>query len=225
MSDRAARTVLTAGFAAFWLALAVAPTSRADWALENALVLGLAVVLVLLRRRVALSRTASACLVAFLCLHTVGAHYTYSLVPYDRWIELGLGSATSLAMERNHFDRLVHFAYGVLLLWPVREALTQTTGVRGGWSYALAATMMLSLSGLYEIVEWLAAVAFGGDLGIAYVGAQGDVWDAQKDMGLAASGLAVALSIAALRGAVRRRRSASAARRVALRGEEWRSAS
>ena len=86
----------------------------------------------------------------------------------------------------------MHFAYGLLLTYPVRQVVVRVTGLRGFWGYFLPMDLTMSSSASYELIEWGAAVVFGGDLGIAYVGAQGDPWDAQKDMSLAALGAMLA---------------------------------
>jgi putative membrane protein len=189
-----------------WLVLAIAPHNRHDWALENALTLGLIAALVLLHRRLALSATAYTALFLFLSLHSVGAHYTYSLVPYDEWARAVTGHSISDAFgwERNHFDRLVHFAYGFLLAVPIREVLVRLAGIRGVWSYYLPLAVTSSTSADYELIEWAAAMVFGGDLGVAYLGTQGDVWDAQKDMGLAAGGALLSMILLAIAHARRR---------------------
>ena len=118
----------------------------------------------------------------FLTLHAVGAHYTYSEVPYDAWFTALTGKSLNqtLGWQRNNFDRMVHFLYGLLLTQPVREGLVYATGLRGFWGYFLPMDLTMSSSATYELIEWGAATVFGGDLGVAYVGAQGDVWDAQK---------------------------------------------
>jgi putative membrane protein len=189
-----------------WLVLAIAPHNRQDWALENALSLGLIAALALLHRRLALSATAYTALFLFLSLHSVGAHYTYSLVPYDEWARALTGHSVSdaLGWERNHFDRLVHFAYGFLLAVPIREVLVRLAGVRGAWSYYLPLAVTSSTSADYELIEWAAATVFGGDLGVAYLGTQGDVWDAQTDMALAAGGALLSMILLAIAHARRR---------------------
>jgi putative membrane protein len=130
----------------------------------------------------------------FLCLHTIGAHYTYSLVPYDEAFRAITGHPLdgSAGTARNHFDRLVHFAYGSLLVLPLREWLMRHAGVRGFWSYFLPIDVVLSTSALYELIEWGAAVLYGGDLGAAFLGTQGDEWDAHKDIALGGLGGLVA---------------------------------
>jgi putative membrane protein len=190
-----------------FVALAIAPYDRADWALENTLPVLFIVCLVLTRNVFPLSRVSYVLLFVFLCLHTVGAHYTYSLVPYDRWCEGLTGRSVSsvVGWERNHFDRFVHLAYGLLVAYPIREVFLRVADARGIWGYILPLDVTLSTSFAYELIEWGAASVFGGELGMAYLGTQGDVWDAHKDMLLAAIGAAVAMStVAAINGCIRR---------------------
>lgn len=199
MTDRRWRHLLMLAFALVWTVAAVAPKYRADWAIENLLVAAFALLLILCRR-VALSRLSATLLFAFLCFHQVGAHYTYSEVPYEGWLQalFPISFAAESGFERNQFDRLVHFLFGLLITLPVREVLLQTSSISGTWSRILPMTVIVALSAAYEIVEWGAAAVLGGDLGIAYVGAQGDVWDAQKDMALAAAGALLAMALTAI---------------------------
>ena len=192
---------LAVAFAIQWLLLAIAPRYRADWAIENALTVLCVAVLAVSYRRVPLSRTSYTCIALFLCVHSLGAHYTYSEVPYDTWFRAVTGRDLGELLEwrRNNFDRMVHFLYGLLLVYPIREVVVRATGLRGFWSYFLPMDLAMSSSATYELIEWGAAVVFGGNLGVAYVGAQGDPWDAQKDMSLAALGaLLSTLAIAAV---------------------------
>lgn len=172
--------------------LGIAPHDRAAWVLENALTLVGVVVLVATRDALPLSRVSYTLIFVFLCLHSVGAHYTYSQVPYDRWFPALAGG------ERNHYDRLVHFAYGLLLAYPIREVFLRVAQVRGFWGYYLPLDVTMATSMLYELIEWGAAEAFGGELGVAYLGSQGDPWDAQKDMALATVGAVLAMLVTAL---------------------------
>lgn len=182
---------LAALFLLWWIACAIGPHDRAAWLLENALSALAVVILVVTARAFPLSRISYTLIFVFLCLHTLGAHYTYSLVPYGdwfRWIDTG---------ERNHYDRFVHFAYGLLIAYPIRELFLRVAGVRGFWGYFLPLDLTMSTSMLYELIEWGAAVIFGGALGAAYLGAQGDPWDAHKDMALASLGALLAMSLTA----------------------------
>lgn len=189
--------VLATVYALVWVALAIAPSDRADWLLENVLVAVAVPALIWSWRRFPLSRLSYTLVFVFLCLHTLGAHYTYSEVPYDAWSRrlLGFSLNEALGFERNHFDRLVHFSYGLLMAYPARELFFRVADARGFWAYFLPLDLMLSTSALFELFEWAAAVWFGGDLGAAYLGTQGDQWDAQKDMALAGLGALIAMSI------------------------------
>jgi putative membrane protein len=182
------------------VALAIAPHDRADWLLENSLLFVGVGVLVATRKALPLSRISYTLIFLFLCLHAFGAHYTYSLVPYDAWWEALTGRTLSslTGWQRNHFDRLVHLCYGLLLAYPVREVFLRVADVRGFWGYYLPLDVVMATSLLYELIEWGAASAFGGDLGVAYLGTQGDPWDAQKDMALATLGAVVAILVTAL---------------------------
>ena len=186
-------------YLAWWVALAIAPKYRADWALENVLVLVALPVLVAIHRD--LSRAALLSVFVFLLLHAVGAHYGYAEVPYDDWSRALFGGSVdeALGLARNHFDRLVHFLYGLLVTPAAVELLRARAQPRAAWGGFLAFTFMAAQAGIYEIIEWFAAEVFGGELGQAYLGTQGDVWDAQKDSGLMVLGSLLALGLLALR--------------------------
>lgn len=189
--------VLWSLFAMWFALLAVQPLDRSTWLLENALVLLLFVVLWFARRQFAPSRRASLLLFVFLCMHEVGSHYTYSKVPYDGWLEALSGHTLRelLGFERNHYDRLLHFSGGLLLAPVLRELFLKTSrlGDFGARVAALGAVMSASL--VYELIEWGAAAVFGGGTGEAYLGTQGDTWDAQKDMALATLGAMITLAL------------------------------
>ncbi len=191
--------ILGAVFLIVWILLALTPHDRHDWALENALVVVIVIYLISTAGRLPMSRISYTLIFVFLCLHEVGAHYTYAEVPYDVWFETVFGRTFNSLMgwERNHFDRLVHFSYGLLLAYPIREVFHRVAQVRGFWGYFLPLDVTMSTSMLFELFEWAAAEIFGGDLGIAYLGTQGDVWDAHKDMGLATLGAVIAMAVTA----------------------------
>jgi len=192
-------SVLLAVLTVWWIALAIEPLDRHDWLLENALLALAVVLLVATYRRFPLSRISYTLILVFLCLHTLGAHYTYAEVPYDGWWA-SLSGVTFNALvgwERNNFDRIVHFSYGLLLAYPIRELFLRVAGVRGFWGYFLPLDLTMSTSMLFELIEWLVAEAFGGELGVAYLGTQGDVWDAHKDMALASLGALIAMGATA----------------------------
>ncbi|TDR41578.1 putative membrane protein [Tahibacter aquaticus] len=182
-------------FAIVWVALAIAPNYRQDWLLENVLVLIAVPLLVAGHGRLPFSNTAYTCLFVFLVLHEVGAHYTYSEVPLPSWMAGAVSDGTA-AVSRNHFDRIVHFLYGVLITPMAVQLLDARAPQRGMWRWLLPWLFVVSHATLFEIVEAAAAGVFGGDLGQAYVGMQGDVWDSQKDSALAAVGAALAVAFA-----------------------------
>lgn len=188
-------------FGLLWVLLAIRPHNRSDWLLENALVALAAGLLLGLRRRLVFSRVSYTLIFLFMCLHQVGAHYTYSEVPYDQWFSALTGRTFNelVGWRRNNFDRVVHFAYGLLLAYPIREVFLRVANVRGFWGYFLPLDLAMSTSMIYELIEWGAAEMFGGELGQAYLGTQGDIWDAHKDMALASLGALLAmLAIAAI---------------------------
>ena len=182
-------------FGLLWAGLAWSPIDRQTWLLENVLVvLGFAT-LWALSRTTPFSKSAILSVLFFLSLHTIGAHFTYSMVPYDEaWVSIGGDSLNQwMDAQRNHYDRFVHFAYGALLMMPLRELMVHRARVRGFWSWFLPFNVILSTSVCYELIEWGAAEMFGGDLGAAFLGIQGDEWDAQRDMALAALGAALVI--------------------------------
>lgn len=182
-------------FAVVFSLLAIAPATREDWLLENLLVVFAVPLLAWGYRRARLSNSAYTLLFVFGVLHEIGAHYQYSDVPYDAWFG-ALSGGRSLDMllgfERNQYDRFLHFLYGLLVTPAAAEIIAERVKPRGFWLFVLPVTFMMSHAAVYELIEWLAASVFGGELGEAYLGTQGDVWDAQKDMALAALGSLIA---------------------------------
>ncbi len=191
--------ILAALFGFWWVALAVHPRYRNPWLLENVPVLAGVVLLAVFHRRLLFSRVSYTLVFVFMCLHQVGAHYTYSEVPYDLWFQHLTGRTFNrlVGWERNNFDRVVHFSYGLLLAYPIREIFLRVVNVRGFWGYFLPLDLTMSTSMLYELLEWATCVVFGGELGQAYLGTQGDEWDAHKDMALASLGALIAMGITA----------------------------
>ena len=181
------RAACLAVYAITWTILAVAPRSRADWVLENLPVFVGVPIAVLGARRFRFSDRAYVQATLFLILHAIGSHDTYSEVPFGFWMRDYLGLA------RNHYDRVVHFAFGLLMLRPMLE-LGLRPGARPGrfgmLYFAVAAVAFWSLG--YEVVEWAVATVVDPAAGIAYLGTQGDVWDAQKDMACAMAGALMA---------------------------------
>ena len=174
---------LLGGLLAWYLVLsgwtAYGPVDREFWAIASILPALLVVGLIAMHRWMPLSTASYVLITAFLSLHTIGVHYTYAQVPIGAWMD------QSLHLGRNHFDRVVHFSFGFLLAYPMEEAFRLLAHVRGWLLYYLPVMTVLGLSGLWEILESWVASSVHPELGITYLGSQGDLWDAQKDIAAA----------------------------------------
>jgi len=181
--------VMVAWLLLLWLVTAIEPFNRRDWLLENLLVFFYIGLLLVTYPRFRFSALSYLLFTIFMSLHLIGAHYTYSEVPFGFWMQDALGLA------RNHYDRVVHFSFGLLIAYPLREWLLRVTGARPGWSYFLAVALVLAFSGFYEVMEGIVAMLVSPELGMAYLGTQGDQWDSQHDTFLAFSGAVVAMLV------------------------------
>lgn len=171
-----------------WIVSAIGAIQPFDWFLESILVMLFVPLLVLTYRRFPLSDLSYTLILIFLCLHLVGAHWAYGAVPIP-WEQWGF--------ERNHYDRVVHFSFGLLMSYPIREAFYRIARARGFWGFFLPLDVTLSFSAVYEIIEWLVAAIVSPEAGAAFVGAQGDLFDPIKDMALAGTGAILTMGIAA----------------------------
>jgi putative membrane protein len=122
-------------------------------------------------------------------IHVIGSHYTYVAVPFGFTLQDWFGA------DRNMYDRLVHFCFGFLLAYPVREVFMRLSRVKGFWSYYFPLDLVGASSAAYEIIEWLTALRVDPAAGLAFLGSQGDVWDAQKDMLIAIVGAVLAMLV------------------------------
>lgn len=181
--------VLVVLYALVWIVTAINPVYPADWLLENVLVILFVSGLVFTYKRFPLSDLSYLLTAVFMTLHAIGAHYTYAETPVGFWMEDVFG------FERNHFDRVVHFCFGLFMAYPIREIFLRVAQSRGFFAYYLPFDVTLAFSGAYEIIEMTAAIVVSPEAGDAYLGTQGDVWDAQKDMGLAALGAVLCMSV------------------------------
>ena len=197
MSHRKYFLILSAVFWVEFLLLAISPHDRSDWALENALVLVFVIIMAISYKKFPLSRISYTLIFVFMSLHEVGAHYTYAKVPYDSFLisQFNFSLNEYMGWDRNHFDRLVHFSYGLLLAYPIRELYRRVANAFGFWGYFFPLELTMATSMMFELFEWGAAELFGGELGMAYLGTQGDIWDAHKDMSLASFGALIAMCI------------------------------
>ena len=184
--------IMTILFLALWTSTLVGTTDLANWFLENALVFVALGALGLTYGRMKFSDLSYLLMFVYLCLHVYGAMHTYAENPIGYWL------MDAFDLERNHYDRIVHFSFGFLLAYPMRElflvALKYPPWV--GWLLPIEITM--SISALYELVEWAVADIFFPAQGLAYLGTQGDIWDAQKDIMLAFTGAILATTLVSL---------------------------
>lgn len=186
------RIGLLAVFAAVWTWAAVRPLHPEDWLLENLLVFLFVPLIVFSGRYFRLSEASYTLLALFTCMHLIGSHYTYAEVPFGFTLQGWFGA------DRNMYDRLVHFSFGLLLAYPVREIFLRVARVKGFWGFYLPLDVTLSFSAIYEIVEWMVAARVNPEAGLAFLGTQGDIWDAQKDMLAAAMGALIAMFVVGL---------------------------
>ena len=162
-------------YAAVFSVCAIAPYDRAVWWAENIPVLIVVGVLVILARNHRFSNTSYMLMSVFIILHTIGGHYTFERVPFD-WVTNFFG------FDRNHFDRLAHFSVG-FYAYPIAEVLMTKRLVRTRWIALLFPIFaIVTIAGMYEIIEWQYATYADAKAGIAMLGSQGDIWDAQKDI-------------------------------------------
>lgn len=179
---------------------AIDPVDRTIWATENLLPLFLVVYLAFTARSFPFSRLSYTLMFIFLCLHQLGAHYTYVNVPYDAALEslTGVSVDRLFGAERNHYDRFAHLAYGLLFAYPLREVVLRLAGVRGFWGYFLPVSLVMSTSLLYEFIEWGIAYKMAPEQGAIFLGTQGDPWDAHWDLLAASVGSLVVMLTAAV---------------------------
>lgn len=178
--------------AVIWIWAAINPLDRQTWMLENILVFIFVPIVILIGKYFPLSDKSYTFITIYMLLHIIGSHYVYDSVPFGYTLQDWLGSS------RNMYDRFVHFAGGLLLVYPIREVFLRIADIKGKFSYYLPIELTLAIAALYEIGEWIAAIVISPDTAQAFLGMQGDVWDAQKDMLMAFIGSVVAMGLLAI---------------------------
>ena len=180
---------LFVAFLAAWIWAAIHPIYPHDWLLENYLVFIFVPVILLLGVYFRLSNLSYGLITIFMILHVIGSHYTYVEVPFGYTLEKWLHA------DRNMYDRLVHFSFGFLLAYPLRETFMRVARAKGFWSYFMPVDLTFAFSAIYEIIEWLTARKVDISAGLAFLGSQGDTWDAQKDMLMAGLGAILTMAV------------------------------
>lgn len=166
------------------------PAGRTSWALEVGPGLAMVAVLMIVYRRLPLSHFVYVCVFLHIQILIYGGYYTYALTPLGNWAK------AAFDLSRNHYDRVGHVALGVFPCFLAREVLLRCTPLqRGGWLFFLVCSVVLAFAAFWELLEWWTALVAAPDVGVAFLGSQGDVWDAQWDMLLALVGAMVALPL------------------------------
>jgi putative membrane protein len=174
-------------FLVCWITTLIVTPDLANWITENVLTFLLLVGISVSYSKFKFSDLSYTLVFVYVLLHIYGATYTYAENPFGYWLK------DVLDLQRNHYDRIVHFSFGLLLTYPMRDYFLNWFKWPAWVCWVLPIEITMSFSGLYEIIEWLVADVFFPAEGIAYLGTQGDVWDAQKDMILAFSGAVMSM--------------------------------
>lgn len=177
---------LVAAVGALLIWSAIGPEDRLTWLMEVIWVIVGVPLLVFTYSRFPLTRVLYVLIALHCALLIVGGHYTYAKVPLGLWVQ------DAFDLARNHYDRLGHFAQGFVPAILARELLLRKTTLKpGGWLFYLVVAAALSFSAFFEMIEWWAALIWGGEAD-AFLATQGDVWDTQWDMFLALCGAIIA---------------------------------
>lgn len=167
--------VLLGMYLALFSFCAIRPFDRGVWFAENLPIVLIVVTLVVSFRWFRFSNTAYLMMAVLVFLHTIGGYYTFERVPFQ-WV------TDSFGFERNHYDRIAHFSVG-FYAFAIAELLDRRRLVKGGWMLFLVPVMAIfTVAAVYEIIEWIYAALSDPTAGAAFLGSQGDPWDAQKDM-------------------------------------------
>lgn len=177
------------GLVVFWICMAIHPKSWKDWAVENALVITFVVVLACMYRIYPHSNLSYILIALFLAMHVYAAHFTYQHTPVDDWMRRAFHT------NRGFYDRVVHFAFGLMIAFPVREAVLYFMKLQFWRNYVVTFTIIVSASGIYEMLEAWSALIFNSKLATQFVGLEGDPFDSQKDMTMALIGVLIAIGI------------------------------
>ncbi|WP_255594304.1 DUF2238 domain-containing protein [Pontibacter sp. HSC-14F20] len=182
----------TAIFLVFLAYTGITTPDLLNWLIENSLTLSVVILLAAFYNIFRLTDPSYTLIFLFMMLHVYGSYYQYADNPFGEWMK------GPFNFQRNHYDRLVHFGFGLMLTYPLYEIARRGFNLSIFLSSVLTLSLVLSLGALYEIVEWVVAdlVYDGDEQGMAYLGMQGDIWDAQKDMVLAFAGACIAIGFA-----------------------------
>ena len=179
-------------FAFVWSNSLIGTTDTANWLLENTLSFIFVAFIIITFKKHQFSDLSYLLICIYLCLHVYGSKYTYAENPFGYWLK------DVLHLSRNHYDRIVHFCFGFLLAYPMREMFLKWLKYPRWVAWLLPIEITLSISAFYELIEWAVADIFFKAQGDAYLGTQGDIWDAQKDIFVAFCWAIIATTIVSL---------------------------
>ncbi len=166
------------------------PAGRTSWLLEVGPGLVMVGVLAAVYPRFRMSNFVYVCVFLHLCILIYGGVYTYAHTPLGNW------ARDTFGLARNHYDRVGHLALGFFPAFTTREVLLRTSPlVRGKWLFFIVCSIVLAIGAFWELLEWWTTLVVASDVGVAFLGSQGDVWDAQWDMFLALVGAAAGLAL------------------------------
>ncbi len=173
-------------FVSVWVNSIIGTTDMANWIIENILTVISVIFLISTYKTFKFNNISYLLLCIFLCMHVYGSKYAYAENP------LGFYFQEIFNSPRNQYDRLVHFSFGLLLFYPMWECFSKWLKYPKSIALFLPTLLVVSVGAIYEIIEWLVADIFFEEQGISYLGTQGDIWDAQKDMAVAFAGVCIA---------------------------------
>ena len=167
--------ILLSFYIILFIICAINPYARDVWWAENLPIIIIVAVVIIVSRYHTFTPLSYILMSVLIYLHTIGGHYTFERVPFDFVNDL-------FGFERNNYDRFAHFSVG-FYAYPIAELLLSRKLVSSKVVLALFPIFSIfAVAGGYEIIEWLFAISADQNAGVAVLGSQGDIWDAQKDM-------------------------------------------
>jgi len=172
-----------------WVVTFINTTNRSNWFTENVLTVIFICSIIFTYKKFKFSDLSYTLFFVYILLHIYGAEYTYAENPFGYWLK------EIFHLNRNYYDRIVHFSFGFMLAYPMRDYFKNYMHWPDWVCWILPIEITMSFSAAYELIEWLVADVFYPEEGDAYLGSQGDIWDAQKDMGIAFAGAIICMLV------------------------------
>ena len=181
--------ILLALISVILIATAINPSAgRANWLLEVCWAIIGIIILIITYKRFPFSHLVYTAVFLHTIILVYGGYYTYANTPLGNW------AMHTFDFTRNHYDRIGHLAFGFFPLFILRELYLRLKLIKPSrWLIFTLIAITLGLAATWEFIEWAGAVILAPDVGQAFLGSQGDIWDAHWDMFLAGIGAAIAL--------------------------------